>query len=201
MPTMLPLNGKYLIYGLAWIDIVNPKKEFTERTAISRGSQIEYYVKYVGKKIKYGLARRVVETVGKQPKGKLLSAALLFSDHLHSVTSHENSVLVHQLNDTDVAIVALLKGEPYLDVVIKFTELDSQLASLYQEGHSTFVVYGNIPDYAQHIISANDLLSANISAAAMVRFTDPIKKNRTNWFDNLCSIYYWGIQCLENRKK
>lgn len=200
MPTMLPINGKYLIYGLAWVSVVNSKKEFTERTAMSRGSQTEYYVRYVGQKIKYGLARRVIEIIGKQPKAQLLSAAMLFSDSLDTISENQNSVLVQQLDDKDVAIIALLKGEPYLDVVVKLNQLDSQLASLYQEGHSTFVVYGNMPEYVTHIVTSNDLLSANINQAALIRFTDPLKKLQKIALFMCAMVIVGGYSAWKNKK-
>lgn len=178
MADFIPVNGKLLAFGLTWVTISHPKNEFRERITLSRSVQAEYRVRYADKEIKYGLARQVNDYVGQQPKGTLLSAALLFSSYTTITSTSENSLLIYQIDEKKVAIIALLKGTPYLDVVVKFNELDSQLASLFQEGHADFNVYGNIPTYVRQSLSSSDLLSVSTSAHALVQFTDPIKRIR-----------------------
>lgn len=179
MAEFVPINGKLLAFGLTWVTISHPKKEASERISLARAGQAEYVARYsgkVGREIKYGLAKRVIEEIGDQPKGSILSAALLFSEHIGSKTSSENSLLVFQIDEKNVAIIALLKGAPYLDLVVKMGDLDNQLASLYQEGHAAFALYSNLAAYSVNVISSNDLLEGNTKLAALARFTDPFKK-------------------------
>ncbi len=176
MAEFIPINGKLLVYGMTWAAVSNVKKESTESTSFSRTYQAEYRVRYAGKEIKYGLVKRVLDTVGAQQRGVLLSAACLFSTYVADARATQNSLLVHQIDDRNVAIIALLDGAPYVDVVVSLGELDSQLASLKQEGHAAFVTYGNLPSHVRHLVSLADLMSGDSKPSVLVRFTDPRKR-------------------------
>ncbi len=178
MTEFVPINGKILAYGLTWVTLSHPNRNSPENTALFRAQQTQYFATCPGSTLKVGLATRVIDTAQVPPKGHLLSAALLFVNHTVPVSASDNSLLIHQIDDKKVALIALLKGVPYLDVIISPGALDAQLASLYQEGHTPFVVYGNIPAHATVPLAIDDLLSADTGLATLVRFTDPMKLMR-----------------------
>ena len=180
MAEFIPINGKLITYGLTWVTVTSQKNSATECIALFRSQQAQYQVNYSGKTRKIGVAKKVIESVGAQPKGALLSAALLFSEYIARHSPSENSLLIHPINDHKVAIIALLQSSPYLDVVIDAADLDGQLASLYQEGHATFAVYGTMPAYTQKPLPVEDLLLVDTAPAVLVRVRDPVR-----WMQNI----------------
>ena len=69
MVDFIPINGKLLLYGLTWVTISHPKTYSPENIALFRSHQTQYVARYLGETMKVGLAKRVIETAGEQPKG------------------------------------------------------------------------------------------------------------------------------------
>ena len=179
MTDLLSVNGRNLFFGLAWVTITHAGKERKELSALVRKSQANYVVRHQGAEIKYGLLRhQPLEEVGQDEADQepILAGALLFSNYVACDSHKENSVLILRIDENKVAMTVLLRGAPYLDMVVDDAELGAQLESLRNEGHKDLVLYGDVEGYAVEKITGRQLVSGKLSNATMHRYSDPAQK-------------------------
>jgi len=167
---IISINGKCLVFGLTWVTIVNPKKEKAEIAALLKKAKAKLAVRQCGSEIKYGLVRHNPQWDVTPVREPLLSAALLFSIQVGPAAATENSLLIQRLSDRRVAVIVLLKGEPYLDLVLASSELDEQLAAIRNEGHAGLVAYGNVHGYVAQKMTPEMLADADPSHAELHNF-------------------------------
>ncbi len=170
MAEIISINGKCLVFGLTWITIANPKMEKAEIAAFLRKTKAKQVVRHCGSEIKYGLIRQGPELDESQRREPLLSAAMLFSDQRSKEVATENSLLIQRLDEQKVAVIVLLKGAPYLDMVLANSELDEQLAEIRNEGHAELVAYGNLHGYVAEKMTLEMLLCGNTSNCELHQF-------------------------------
>lgn len=174
MSTYLAADGYSLAYGLNWASIANSKREASEMRAFARSVHAEYKVRWDGTQgVKYAFARSAPSVGGR----KILSAAILFAS---VVPRGQNSLLVYQIDRRQTAIIALLAGEQYLDLVVDSATAEDKIRALDEEGHGAYVAYGNHPAYSDcEAMSPADLLAGDKSAASLGKFVDPRKTIKT----------------------
>ena len=178
MAERVTIKGTVVVYGLTWVPVRQAAREKAELLTLIREAQAKYYVRCQASEINYGVVSGSQDWSDATVRLPMLSGAMLFADHVvrHPPGDAQNSLLIQRVGEARVALVALLKGVPYLDIVTGDDELHGQLKSLYGEGHAgRFVVYGNLPDLVEHNLTPEDLVSGDWSGAIVRRFTDPVR--------------------------
>lgn len=175
MTIFYSVGDKAIAFGVNWAAIKNPKKEAREAAALGQKQTANYKIRLATKgSIKYGFFDDVAALASSaKKKGNLQSAAVLFATCTDSTA---NNLYVYKLDDKKAVIIALLAGEPYLDVVVTTSKISERLNNLFDElGGDSFTHYGNytgqFPDSKE--LKPEELLTeGDQKAAAMSRFKD-----------------------------
>ena len=178
MTEIIAINGKHLVFGLTWVTIADPRKERAEIAALLKTAKAKLVVRYCGSEIKYGLIRHSPELEGEPLREPMLSAAMLFSSQVKNAPPTENSLLIQRLNEKKVSVILLLRGAPYLDLVLANAELDEQLAALRNEGHAGLVAYGNLHGSVAEKMTPEMLACADSFQAELHKFQDTARSLR-----------------------
>jgi hypothetical protein len=176
MAAFVEVGTATLAFGLAWKQ-VSAKHEKADAAALVRKHRAGYKIKWAsGSEIRYGVATKP-KSAGENRKGAgkkalVLSGAALFAS---KVQGEANSLLVLPIdaNRSKYALVAVVAGSPYLDVVVAPGHVRERVESLRQEGYAGFVEYGFHPDLPNAVEWArDDLLSGSRQAALMSKTSD-----------------------------
>lgn len=165
-------GGFQVIFGMTWGAIQDPKKESREATAFAKSNYAEYKVRVQSNnEISYGALSNASELIAKHKKGTVLSAAVLFAS---LVEATEHNLLVITLESGKTAVIAVVNGVPYLDVVVPSENASDRIHSLLRELGGAMQGFGDctsqFPDASP--MSVDELLTGDKKAAALHKFSD-----------------------------
>lgn len=170
MAAIIEASGHQIAFGLTWGDIKVPKKERTEATEFARRLNATHLVRSEGTlAVKYGaLANTPVPK-----KGKLVSGAALFA---LLTPQGENSILVLPLEDSRAALVVVVAGAPYVDVILGKERVQAKIDSVLDETQVVFKFYGSY-DAQPHAapVTPEQLVERDAKKALLRKFHDPRK--------------------------
>lgn len=170
MAAFIEAGGARIAFGLAWKQ-VSAKREKAEASALVRKHRAGHKIRWAsGTEIRYGVASKGKATGRKE--SELLSGAALFASKIQDGV---NALLVLPLDakHSKYALVAVVAGSPYLDVVVAPNHVRERVESLRQEGHAAFAEYGHHPDLPEAVEwDTHVLLSGSRSRAVMQKAAD-----------------------------
>lgn len=172
MAVTIEVEDQHIVYGLMWGEVQDPKKENAEVNAMAKLMHGAYKTKLQTKTAThYGFAEEGHSLAKLVKRGRAHSAVALFANHSDAT---ENSLLLHKVQDKKVAIVALVKGVYYLDVVVARNAVLDRVETLKNETNVAYVVYGDCADLVPESIALtpDELLRGDVKRALLKKHTD-----------------------------
>jgi len=176
MTEILNAGEKLLVFGLTWVSLQPSQKRFSQLALLIQNAGSKHYARYAGEVVKIGLLKCKSAVPADTRQGDMLAAAILFSNYIKQSRAPQNSILIHQFSDTQLGLVVLLRGMPYLDIVIEVDELENQINAVNSELHENFALYGNYAGSNCKTLTAETLMSGGCDAAALKTVANPWKK-------------------------
>lgn len=165
MTALVEIKGVRVAFGVVW-KRVDPKNAKADVAALVRRHRAAYQIQL---KEYVGVAPQPRKgTAEPKQKESVISGAAMFASYMAGKS--KNAVLVLPLDEkhSRYALVALVDGAPYLDLVLASTNVLDRMESLKQEGHGAYAEFGNHPDFpAAQALSAADLLDKYAKSALM----------------------------------
>lgn len=196
MAAIIEANGHQIAFGLTWGDIKVPKKERAEATEFARRLNATHLVRSEGTlAVKYGaLANTPVPK-----KGKLVAGAALFA---LLTPEGENSILVLPLEDSRAALVVIVAGAPYVDVILGKERVQAKIDSVLDETQVIFKFYGNY-DAQPHAapVTPEQLVERDVKKAMLRKFHDPRKPIAVAAAVVIAAATLGGYQWVKAEKK
>lgn len=170
MAAFIEATGHQIAFGLTWGDIKVPKKERSEATEFARRLNASHIVRCEGTlAVKYG----AVAMTSVPKKGKLVSGAALFALF---TPEGENSILVLPLEEGRAALVVIVAGVPYVDVILGKERVQAKIESVLDETQVVFKFYGTYePQPEAALVTPEGLVEKDAKKALLRKFHDPRK--------------------------
>jgi hypothetical protein len=171
MAVLIETQDACLAFGLVW-RAVEQKTERREAAAFLRRHNAAHRLRWNQHgHLRYGVIRSLkagapLDTGSKLP---LLSAAALFAAR---VGAHTNALFFFPADPRHDkhALIAVVDGMPWLDVLVPSNLLRERIESLKEEGHGDFAEYGQHPDFPHAVEwSLAELLTAPRGLALMTK--------------------------------
>lgn len=167
MPAYLEVNSKILVFGVPWTTVEHSKKEEGAITKFCRAHEATHSVRVVTETY---VAAGVISRDSFKKDQTILSAAALFASVAPTDT---NTILVFPISGTQTALIAIVNGLPYLDVVVPPEKVIQRIETLNKEGVGGFKFYGILPEYDEvGVCSSQELLGGVIKQSEFVKFKD-----------------------------
>lgn len=148
MAVFMEAMGVRIAFGLIWKQ-VDEKHERSQLAALLLKHRAQYQIRWAGgQSVRYGVASQGKSTADSRNKTAVLSGAVLFASQ---VGKGQNALLVTPIDTkaSKYAVVALVDGAPYLDLVLAANHVRERVESLKQEGHGPYRQYGSHPDFVE----------------------------------------------------
>jgi hypothetical protein len=146
MAAFMEAAGVRIAFGVVWKQ-VDEKHEKSQAAALVRKHKAAYKIRWAsGAAVRYGVATQAKSAAENRKKSTVLSGAALFASQ---IGADGNALLILPMDakHSKYALVALVDGAPYLDLVIAPNHIRERVESLREEGHGTYAEFGSHPDF------------------------------------------------------